>query len=155
MVKVLDALLEKGKGLIVEKLRTMQLHGADLQLLIRICIRGRNDSNIENNKRLSTFNYRSRQYYSIEIAILEKQLMYNATIRILEPTLCNLLDLKACCDRELPKLGCIVEEVVGVNRETASRFYKTLPIMQHHMRTDYGISETYYGKKNDKLGGRG
>ena len=71
-VKVLNVLLENRKGPMLEKLKTMQLHKADLQLLMRANIGGRNDSNIENDERLLTFNYESRQCYSMDTAILEK-----------------------------------------------------------------------------------
>ena len=49
----------------------------------------------------------------------------------------------------------MVQEAVGVNREAASMFHKILPIMKHYMLTDYGINESHYGDKNDKLGGAG
>ena len=58
-LKVLDIILEKGKGPILGKLRTIQLIEADLQLIIRIYIGGRNDDQIATDQRLSKFNYGS------------------------------------------------------------------------------------------------
>ena len=58
-VKLLAVILEKGKGPIIGKLRTIQLIEADLQILMRIFIGGRNDENIEIDSRLSKFNYGS------------------------------------------------------------------------------------------------
>ena len=74
---MLDVILEKGKGPVIGKLRTIQLIEAGLQLLMRIYIGGRNNENIERDERLSKFNYGSRANYSIETAILEKRLMYD------------------------------------------------------------------------------
>ena len=50
-------MLEKGKGPIIGKLRTIQLIEADLQILIYIFIGGRNDKNLEYDSRMSKFNY--------------------------------------------------------------------------------------------------
>ena len=54
--------LEKGKGLVFGKLRTIQLHEADQQTLMRVFLGGREDANAENNSRLSEFNCGSRTY---------------------------------------------------------------------------------------------
>ena len=71
-LKILDIILEKRKERVLGKLRTIQLIKEDSQLLMRIFVRGRNDVKIESDQQLSQFNYRSRQNYSIDIAILEK-----------------------------------------------------------------------------------
>jgi len=151
----LDVILEKGKGPIIGKLRTIQLIEADLQLLMHIFIRGRNDDNIENDQRLSKFNYGSRRNYSIETAILEKRLMYNMAARDGCKMMHTISDLKACYDRQLPNIGCLVEEAVGVEREPAKLFARVLPVMNHYICTSFGISENYYGSDIFKLGGTG
>ena len=71
--KLLAVTLEKEKGPILGKLRTTQLVEADLQLLMRILIGGRKEEAIENDKRMSKFNYGSHTHYSIENSILEKR----------------------------------------------------------------------------------
>ena len=53
LLKLLAVILEKGKGPIIGKLRTIQLIEADLQLLMCIFIGGRNDENLESDSRLS------------------------------------------------------------------------------------------------------
>lgn len=63
--KILDIIIEKGKGPILEKLRVTQLIEADFQLLLRIDFGLRNDANIENDDRISKYNYRSRKGYSM------------------------------------------------------------------------------------------
>ena len=154
-LKVLDIILEKGKGPILGNLRTIQLIEADVQLMMRIFIGGRNDKNIINDERLSKYNYGSRRHYSIETAILEKRLMYDSALRTGKPTMHTISDLKACYDRQLPNIGCMVQEAVGVNRHAAKLIQNILPIMQHHVATDYGISTESYGSEVNKLGGTG
>ena len=154
-LKVLDVILEKGKGPVIGKLRTIQLIETDLQLIMRIYVGGRNNENIEKDNRLLQFNNGSRANYSIETMILEKRLMYNVTVRDGKPMLHNISDLKAFYDRQLPNLGCMIEEAVDVNREASKIFAEVLPIMNHYMCTDFSISKTAYGNKRKKLGGTG
>jgi len=82
---------------------------------MRIYIGGRNNESIEEDTRLSKFNYGSRANYSIETAILEKRLMYDVAVRDGRSMLYNISNLKACYDRQLPNLGYVVQEAVGVN----------------------------------------
>ena len=65
-------MLEKGKGLMLGKLWTMQLIESNLQLLVNIFINERKKIKIENDKWISNINYRSRSRYSIKDIILEK-----------------------------------------------------------------------------------
>ena len=85
--------IEKGKGLIVEKLRTIQLIEANLQLLMRIFLTLRNVDEIEHNKYLSKFNYGSRKTYTIEEALLEKHLIYNSAVFNCKVTIHVVTDL--------------------------------------------------------------
>ena len=71
-MKVLDAMLEKGKESVLGKLRIIELIEANLQLLMRIIVNKRNCFKIESNERISQENCRSIPRYSIEDAILEK-----------------------------------------------------------------------------------
>ena len=48
---------------------------------------------------MSKFNYRLRQHYSIEMAILEKRLIYNLAARDGKEMMHTISDLKACYDR--------------------------------------------------------
>ena len=65
-------MLNKGKGPVLGKLRIIELIEGDLQLIIRLCAGLRNNRNIKKDSRLSHFNFGSRQNYSIESALLEK-----------------------------------------------------------------------------------
>ena len=119
---------------------------------MRILIGGRNDKNLELDQRLSKFNYRFRRNYSIETAILEKCLMYDLAVRDGKEMIHTISDLKACYDRQLLNIGCIVEEAIGVEHEPAKLFAKILPVMQHYICTSFGISKEYYGSITYKLG---
>ena len=99
MVKTLDIMMEKGKGPVVDKLHTIQLIEADLQLLMKILINIRNKLSIETNKRVSKYNYGSSINYSIENAILEKRLWYDNSLLWGQTAIYNMTDLKACYNR--------------------------------------------------------
>ena len=114
--------MEKGKGLILEKLRTIQLYEVDLQNLIRIYIGDCNEKNIEKDSRLLQFNYGLKKSYSIDKAILEKRLMYDTSVRDSKPIIHNISDLKACYGRQLSNIGCMVQESVGVQRDAIKIF---------------------------------
>ena len=53
---------------------------------------------IENNNRFSKANYGSRRNYSIEIAILEKWLIFDYSMLTIKKTIYNLMDLKSYYD---------------------------------------------------------
>jgi len=76
---MLDIMIEKGHGPTLGKLRMIQLIKANLQLLIYIFMSYRNQEKIEVDQRLSKCNYKSRRNYSIEMAILEKRLIYDTS----------------------------------------------------------------------------
>ena len=65
-------MLDKGKELVLGKLRTIQLIEADLHLIIRIFIELRNMNTTEGDEKLSEFNFGSRRNYSIKEVLLEK-----------------------------------------------------------------------------------
>ena len=109
-------MIEKGKGPVVGKLQTIQLIEANLQIIIRIFINYRVKGKIEQDSRISKANYRSRGKYSIENTILEKRIIYDYSIHIYQHTIYNMTDLEACYDRQLPNIGSIIQESVGVER---------------------------------------
>ena len=80
-------------------------------------INARNKSSIETDERVSKCNYRSRMNYLIENAILEKRLWYNNSLLRGQTTIHNMTDLKVYYDRQLPEIGLIVEELIGIKRK--------------------------------------
>lgn len=75
----LDVVIEKGKGPILRKLRTIQLLEADLQIIIRMHSVDLIQNDIESDNRVSKANYGSRKFYLIDNIILEKIILYNAS----------------------------------------------------------------------------
>ena len=122
---------------------------------MRIFIGGRIEGAIENDKRITKFNYGLQTHCSIENAIIEKRLMHALAIRDGKKMMHNISDLEAWCDHQLPNIECMVEESAGVEREPEKLFAKILPVMNHHKCTSYGISKESYGSGSHELGGTG
>ena len=66
---------------------------------MRIFLNHRNSENIENDIRLSKFNYILRKYYLIKTTLLEKRLIYDSSIQNNYLTIHNITDLEACYNR--------------------------------------------------------
>ena len=79
-MKILDAILYKGRELIIGKLRTIVLIKADLQCIMRMHLSDEYGEIIEKDNRFLKWNCSSRSNYSIEIEILEKRLMFNNSL---------------------------------------------------------------------------
>jgi len=67
--------------------------------------------------------------------------MYDLAICNGKEMMHNISDLEVYYNRQLPNIGCLVEESVRVKREPAMLFAKILPVMEHHICTSYGISK--------------
>ena len=77
---------------------------------MRIFLDVKDQELIKNNARFFKANYGSRRNYSIETAILKKRLIIDHSTLNLRDTICNFADLKSCYDRQLSKIGSIIEE---------------------------------------------
>ena len=64
-------------------------------------------------------------------------------------------DLEACYDRKFPKIGGVVEESVGVNREAIKLVTKGLHRSKHYIDASHGISENSHRVDLVVLGGTG
>jgi len=148
-------MLEKGKGPKLGKLRTITLIEGDLQILMRIFMDGKNNELIETDSRFSKANYGSRKNYSIDSALLEKRLIFDHSALAATETICNFTDLKACYDRQLSKIGGIVEELTGRNRKAMILFTKIMSYFKHFVKTGYGILNDWYGGRTNNLAGTG
>ena len=127
-LKVLDIILEKGKGPILGKLYTIKLIETNLQLIMRIFVGSRNNENIEKDKRLSQFNYGLRRNYLINTVILEKRLIYDASMRNGKISMHTISYLKAYYDRQLLNLVYMVQKAAGVKRDAIKIIQKVMPI---------------------------
>ena len=107
-------IIEKGKGPVLGKLHIIQLIEADLQLLIRVYL-NRNQEDIEIDQRISKSNYGLWKNYSIDSAILEKRLIFDASILNSEKTVYNITDIQSYYDYQLVNFGSIIQKSVGMN----------------------------------------
>ena len=107
-MKILEVIIEKSKGVKLGKLRVIQLIEADLQMIMRLSMKNRNIEKIEQDKRILKSNFGSRPKYSIEIAILQKRLIYDNSKLTNELIIYNMIDLEACYDRQLANIGSII-----------------------------------------------
>ena len=96
--------------------------------MMRIFLNSDEEEIVERDPRISKVNYGSCKNYSIETAILEKRLIFNCSMITIDKTIHTFTDLKACYDYQLSKLGSIIEEAIGRDRNTMLMFAKILLI---------------------------
>ena len=65
---------------ILGKLRTIQLVGADLQLIMRIFLELSCEEMLDKDIRVSKFNFRLQKDFSIDNTVLEKWLIYGISM---------------------------------------------------------------------------
>ena len=82
---------------------------------------------IEKDSRFSKSNYRSRKNYSIESAILEKQLVFDSSLLSSNMTIYYLMDLKSCYNHQLANIGRLIEESVSRDRNVMQLISKLIP----------------------------
>ena len=152
---ILDVILEKGKGPLLGKLRIIELIEGDMQIITRMHVGARNDENVEIDNRMSKHNFGSRKWYSIESAILEKRLLHDTSRCTRESNAHLLLDLESCYNRQIPILGGMVEESLGVNRQVIKLTCNIVSKFKHFTCTGHGISEEHYGGDLEQLTGTG
>ena len=152
---ILDAMIGKGKGMLLGKLRIITLIEADLQYLMRIYLSNEEEENIEKDSRFSKANCGSRRNYSIESASLEKRLIFDNSMISGKESVYAITDLQACYDRQLAEIGSIVEESAGRDRDAVKLFSKVIPNWRHCIQTGHGISNSYCGGELDPLAGAG
>ena len=90
---MLDAMLGKGKGMIIGKLRAIILIEADLQNIMRMHLEDSEEEMIKSDDRSSKSNCSSRTNYSIETAMLEKRLTFDQNLLSAKLIACHLTDL--------------------------------------------------------------
>ena len=92
-------ILDKGKGPVLEKLHTIQLIKADFQLLMKIFLQNRQNSNIKRNNNIFKFNFSSRRYYLVNDTLLKKRLIYDISMQTREKTAHGITNLAAYYNR--------------------------------------------------------
>ena len=79
---MLDAMIEKGKGNTINKLRVMKIIEADFQPLMRMFLGIRIVDYYENDRRKSEHNYGSRKGFSMQSTLLRKGLIFDLVRKI-------------------------------------------------------------------------
>ena len=138
-------MLEKGKGNLLGKLRTIQLIEGDLQLVMRVLISLRNEKHSEMSCCLSAYNFGNRKGKDINTALLEKQLMKDAVNITNYPAVQYIDDRMSCYDRQLPSIGLIAERSFGMTFSEALTLYKVMANFKHYIMTGHGLSTRSYG----------
>ena len=90
-LSIVEAKVEKGKELIVRRLRNVTLIEGHLQMT-------EDRELIEWDDCFSTLNYRLHKNYSIETAMLEKRLMISNSLIEMKPAIYRRVDLQSCYD---------------------------------------------------------
>ena len=150
---VLDAMLEKGKGPLLGKLRVIDLIEGDLLILVRMHAGLRYENNAKKDRRLSHFNFGSRKHCSIESASLKKSLICDTSKYYDEPRKHLISDLEACYDRQIPAIGGIVEEALGAHRKVMQLKTKTVSTFKLFVCAGFSISGESHGGKYEQLVG--
>ena len=83
-------------------------------------------------------------------SIIGKILIFDLAKREEDSFTYTMNDLEACYDRQLPNIGRIVEESIGVNKERLK-----LVTCENFIGNTYSISKHSYGGMNEVLGGIG
>ena len=52
-----------------------------------------------------------------------------------------MTDLQVACDRQLSKIGSIVQESVGVEAKPIMLITKVMPMMENYVCTAFGVSK--------------
>ena len=151
-LKVVDVVIEKGKGPRIDKLRILEMIEANLQLVMRILLGSRMNERIETDARVSKCNYGSRSGHSIENELVEKRLTMDCAKKSGEENVHAMSDLEAFYDRQLPELCGLVEESLGANRKVVTLVSKVLTRLEHHVGTVNGVSKDKHGGEKDVLG---
>ena len=115
----------------------------------------RNQNSIEEDDRLSEFNFGSRQNYSINEALIEKRLIQNSSLIMEEKPVHIVIDLSTCCDRQLANVSSILLESVGANRQAIRLIAKILPVFKYYTCSRFGISQQSYRSPSKYYGRTG
>ena len=151
----METTLEKGKGPIIGKLRTLTLIEGDLQMNMRMHLNSDGEELIERDDRFSKSNHGSRKNYSIETAMLEKRLVAGDRLIQLTPTAHDTIDLQSSYDRKLANIGSVLEEAVARNRQAMKLCTKIMPKFKRCASAGHGVSKSCHGGNEEAMAGTG
>ena len=70
-------------------------------------------------------------------------------------SICTMTNLKSCYDRQLTNIRGIIKESAGRDRTAVKLIVKVISNWRYYILIGFGISDSYYGGKNNKLAGTG
>ena len=86
---------------------------------------------------VSKRNCGNRPGHFTEDAILEKRLVFDNALVTGKYTIYVMIELQAFYDRQLSKIGLIVQESVVAETKPIQLITKMLPTIEHHMSTAF------------------
>jgi hypothetical protein len=149
--RAIQVLLEKDKGRPnIERLRTIQLVEANLNMVLKIIFGRRLVYHAEANHYLPKSQFGSRPGIACISAVLFKTLSFDL-IRQLRQDACvfNNHDAKGCYDRIIPSIGMLACRRLGLPQEPAIALLKILHGMKYQIRTALGITDDHFSNMVD------
>lgn len=99
----------------------------------------------EKNGLLADEQYGSRKHKSSAQHALNKRLILDKIRQYKIPAVYCANDARSCYDRILLMVAYLTLRKFGLKKEAARCSVNTLCVMRHHIRTVFGISDSYYG----------
>ena len=154
-LKVADVMIEKGNDPRLKKFKILELIEACTQFIMRIFLGNIMENKVEEDKISSKHNYGSREGNFIEMTFLEKMLTFDYVKKTEDANACTISYLEACCDRQMPELCGVVEEIIWANRKAAKWITKELPRIKHYVGTANRTITKIRRDENELLEGTG
>ena len=143
--KVIDVMLEKDVGCPrIHRLRILALLESDFNQAVRILIARQIGFQMEDHGIIPSMQYGSREGRQCISAVLNKQLTHDI-IRHKKSTAAFIEnDAVGCYDRMVNNLLLLELRRLGLPETVAMTLSHTWAEAVHHIKTQYGISETFY-----------
>ena len=148
--RAIQVLLEKDKGRPnVERLRTIQLVEADLNMVLKIIFGRRLVYHAEDRDFLPKSQFGSRPGIACISTVLLKTLSFDLIRQLRQDACVFNNDAKGCYDRIIPSVGMLACRRLGLPQEPAIALLKILHDMKYHIRTALGITEAHFSNMTD------
>jgi hypothetical protein len=147
---VTNAMLEKIPGNpLLHKLRVIHILEADYNLTLKAIFGRRLLQNCETHEALGDIQDGFRKGRSTTRTLLHNELIndYNKRLRI--DNYIGMTDISGCFDRILPSMIALLNRKNGCTQEAVSMHSETLRHAKYHIKTQHGISSTFYS--NDQI----
>ena len=80
----------------------------------------------------------------VDTILLEKWLIFDASMKNREITVHNITDLEAYYNRQLPNVSYLIQESVGFRRKGIKTIVNVITKFKYHVHTNFGISRSFY-----------